>query len=164
LSASAARVVLGSLLGLLVSTSGLLADEFALRTRAESRLLALPVALGLFAHGSAHSVGSGTSSTALSRSTDSLALGAISGFAEVLGATNIALRLVAVDLARSAGSLLAVNLALRTFAYGVALSRARGVIALPSALRMASGGGTAFFHFHFTFNFQIHGSNTADQQ
>jgi hypothetical protein len=138
LVASAARVRRLSGLGLLVSARGLLANEFALGTRAESRLLALPVALGLFAHGSADGVGGSASSAALSGSADSLALGAVSGFAQILRATNVALRLIAVNLAGSAGGLLAVNLALRTLAHRVALGRARGIIALPSALRVAS--------------------------
>jgi len=76
-------------------------------------------------------------STAVSRRADSLALGAVLLLAQVLGATNIALRLVAVDLALSTLSLLAVDLALGALAYRVALSRAYGVIALPSALRVA---------------------------
>jgi len=149
LEKSSLHVLLGALaaslgdsgVGLLVSTGGLLADELTLRTRAQGRLLALPLALGILAHRSALSVRSGTGSTALSRSADSLALGAIFLLAHVLRATNIALRLVTVDLAGSAGSLLAVNLALRTLADGVALSRAYRVIALPSALRMAVSRG-----------------------
>jgi len=81
-------------------------------------------------------------STAVTRRADSLALGAVLLLAQVLGATNIALRLVAVDLALSTLSLLAVDLALGALAYRVALSRAYGVIALPSALRVA-----VTFHF-----------------
>jgi len=123
--AMAASVILGSvLLWLLVSASWLLADKFALRSGAESWLLALPVTLSLLAHGSADGIRSGTSSTALSWGTDSLALGAVSGLAEILGATNIALRLVAMDLAGGTRSLLTVNLALWTLADWVALSRA----------------------------------------
>jgi hypothetical protein len=81
-SASAARPVgMVVSLGLLVSTSRLLANQFALGARAQSGLLALPVALGLFAHGGANSLGSSASSTALSRSANSLTLGAISSFA-----------------------------------------------------------------------------------
>jgi len=139
LVASAARILLGSL-RLLVSAGGLLAHEFALGTRAQSGLLALPVALGLFAHGGADGVGSSAGSTALSGSADSLALGAVSGLAEILRATHIALWLVAVNLARSARGLLAVDLALRTFAHRVALSGAGRIVALPSALRVACSG------------------------
>jgi len=76
-------------------------------------------------------------STAVSRGADSLALGAILLLAQVLGATNITLGLVAVDLALSTLSLLTVDLALRSLAHRVALSRAYGVITLPSALGVA---------------------------
>jgi hypothetical protein len=163
--ASAARKVGVVLLRLLVSAGRLLAHQFALGTRAQSRLLALPVALGLLAHRSADGLRSGTSSTALSRSANSLALGAISCFAQVLGASHVALRLIAVDLASSARGLLTVHLALRALAHRVALSRARRIIALPSALRVASralrlrsvdggdgsgggGGRGSILHFH----------------
>jgi len=136
-----------------VSAGGLLAHQLALGARAESRLLALPVALGLLAHGGAHSVGGSASSAALGRGAHSLALGAVSGLAQILRATNIALRLVTVDLAGSAGSLLAVNLALGSLAHGVALGGARGIIALPSALRVARSS----FHFAFHLHFTLHG-------
>jgi len=124
LVARAALISLRSLSGLLGSASRLLAHEFALRTRADGRLLALPVALGLFAHRRTVGLRSGTSGTALSRSAYSFALGAVSGLAQILRATNVALRLVAVNLAGSAGSIFAVNLALRTLAHRVACSRA----------------------------------------
>jgi len=132
--------------GLLVSTGGLLAHQLALGTRAQSGLLALPLALGILAHRSADSVGSSTSSTALSRSADSLALGAILLLAHVLGATNVTLGLVTVYLAGSARSLLAVDLALGAFADRVALSRAYGVITLPTALRMAISGSLSAYN------------------
>jgi len=138
---AASKVSLDMLLGLLVSASGLLADELALGAGAESGLLALPVALGLLAHRGALGLGGSAGSTALSRSADSLALGAVSRLAEILGATNVALRLVAVDLACSARGLLAVHLALWSLAHRVAHSRARRIIALPSALRVALLGG-----------------------
>jgi len=130
-------VACSALGGLLVSASWLLAHELALGARAESRLLALPVALGLLAHGGADSVGCSACSAALGRSAHGLALGAIIRLAQILGATNIALRLVAVNLAGSARSLLAMNLALWSLAHWVALSWAARVIALPSALRVA---------------------------
>jgi hypothetical protein len=125
LVASAAVVSSLSLLSRLLGSAGrLLAHQLALRTRAHSWLLALPVALSLFAHRGAVSLRSGTSGTALSRSAYSFALGAISGLAEILRATNIALRLVTVNLAGSTGGIFAVNLALRTFAHRMACSRA----------------------------------------
>jgi len=113
------------------------AHEFALRLGASDGLLALPVALGGFAHRSTNSVGGFALSTAVSWGANSFALGAILLLAEILRATNIALRLVAVNLALSTLSLLAVNLALRTFAHWVAHSRTHWVIALPSAFRVA---------------------------
>jgi len=136
--ASAARPVGGlRLLRLLVSAGRLLAHQLTLGARAQSGLLALPVALGLLAHGGAQGLGSSACSSALGRGAHSLTLGAVSSLAQILGASDVALRLVAVNLACSAGGLLAVNLALRSLAHRVALSRARGIVALPSALRVA---------------------------
>jgi len=103
-------------------TGWLLADELALGAWAQSWLLALPVTLGLLTHRSAESVRSSASSTALSWGTDSLTLRAVSGLTHILGATDIALRLVTVDLAGSAWSLLTVNLTLWSLAHWVALS------------------------------------------
>jgi len=122
---------------LLVGAGGLVAHELTLGAGAESRLLALPLALGLLAHRSADGVGGSAGGTALSRGTHSLALGAVSLLAEVLGAANVTLGLVAVDLAGGAGGLLAVNLALRSLTYRVALSRAHWIITLPAAIRVA---------------------------
>jgi len=150
--------VLLSLLGLLGSTGRLVAYELTLRTSTESRLLALPVALGLLAHGCAVGLGCGTGSTALSRSTDSLTLGAISRLAEILGASYVALRLVAVNLACSAGGLLAVDLALRALTYRVALSGTGRVITLPSALGVASRSviPASEIHLHLELCLSLH--------
>jgi len=138
----AARTTTNSL-RLLSFTGRLITLKFTLRLRASSRLLALPVTLSFFTHRSADRFGSNTGSTAVSRRADSFALRAIVLFAHILRATNVTLGLIAVDLALSTGSLFALNLALGTFANRVALSRAHGVIALPSAL------GVAFsFSFH----------------
>jgi len=90
-------------------------------------------------------------STAVSRRADSLALGAVLLLAQVLGATNIALWLIAVNLALSTLSLLAVNLALGALAHRVAHGRADGVVALPSALRVA-----------VAFNFSLHEVRISD--
>jgi len=122
---------------LLVSTSRLLTHELTLGARAEGRLLTLPVALGLFAHGGTHGVRSGTGSTTLSGSADSLTLGAVSLLAHVLGASHVTLRLVTVNLTSSTRSLLTMNLALRSLTYRMTLSRADWIITLPSTLRMA---------------------------
>jgi len=76
-------------------------------------------------------------SAAVSRRAHSLTLRAILLLAQVLRASNVALRLVAVDLALCALGLLAVDLALWSLAHWVAHCRAHWVIALPSALRVA---------------------------
>jgi len=120
------------------------ADELALGLRASDGLLALPVALGGFAHRSADSVGCFALGTAVSRRANSFTLGAILLLAQILRATHIALRLVAVDLALRTLSLLAVDLALRALAHRVAHSGAHWVVALPSALRVA-----VTFHFSY---------------
>jgi len=114
-----------------------LAHQLAVGLGAGDGLLALPVAFGRFAHGSADGVRGLALGAAVGRRADSLALRAILLLAQILGATNIALRLVAVNLALSAFSLLAVDLALGSFADRVADSGADGVVALPSALRGA---------------------------
>jgi len=82
-----------------ISASWLLAHELTLRSWAQSRLLALPVALGLLAHGSARCLGCRARSSALGRSAHSLALGAVLSLAQILRAADIALRLIAVNLA-----------------------------------------------------------------
>jgi len=147
--ALAARVVRrGRLSGLLVSASRLLAHKLALGARAERGLLALPVALGLLAHRGADGVGCSAGRAALCRRADGLALGAVSGLAQILRAADVALRLVAVDLACSARGLLAMNLALRALAHRVALSRARRIVALPAALRVARSSLCLRLHLH----------------
>jgi len=132
-----AASALGSVLASTSVARRALADELALRLRAGDRLLALPVALGGLAHRGADGVGSLALSAAVSRGADSLALRAILLLAEILRAANIALWLVAMDLALRALSLLAVDLALRSFADWVADCWADWVIALPSALWVA---------------------------
>jgi len=134
--ARAARTTLG-LLRSLSFAGRLSALQLALGLRAGGGLTALPVALGLFAHWGAHRLRSNARSTAVGRRANSLALGAILSFAQILRAANIALRLITVNLALSASSLFALNLALGAFAHRVALGRASGVIALPATLRMA---------------------------
>lgn len=73
-------------------------------------LFVLRTALGLLAHWCADSVWCSACSTALGWCADSLALRAILRLAEILRATNVALWLIAVNLAGGAWSLLAVNL------------------------------------------------------
>jgi len=58
-------------------------------------------------------------------------------FAHVLGATNIAFGFIAVHFATSTRSLFALDLALWSLAYWVALGRAHWVVTLPSAFRVA---------------------------
>jgi len=114
-----------------------LADKLALRLGAGDGLLALPVALGGLAHRGADSVGGLALGAAVSRGADGLALGAVLLLAQILRAADVALRLVAVDLALGALGLFAVDLALRALAHRVANGRADRVVALPSALRVA---------------------------
>jgi len=151
-------VVVVTVVGLLGSALGGVANQLALRTRAESRLLALPVALGLLAHGGADGVRSNTRGTALSRSADSFTLGAVRLLAEILGAANIAMRLIAVNLALSTRSLFAMNLALGAFADRVALSRADGIIALPAA-----GGVAILLHLNLGIHLSGEDSGSEDQ-
>jgi len=115
----------------------LLALQFALWLRARGRLLAFPVAFGGLAHRRAHWLRGDAAGTAVGRRAYRLALGAVVLLAHVLRAANVALRLVAVHSAFGAGSLFALDLALRALADRVALGRAHRVVALPAALRMA---------------------------
>jgi len=136
ISAVAAASLCSVLAGTSVASRAL-ADEFALRLRAGDWLLALPVALGSLAHRGADSVGCFALSTAVGRRADSFALRAILLLAQILRAADVALRLVAMDLALSAFSLFAMYLALWSLAHRMAYSRAYGIITLPSALRVA---------------------------
>jgi len=142
------------LLGLLGSTSWLIADELTLRTSTESRLLTLPITLSLLTHGGTLSLGSSTSSSALSWGTYSLTLGAISSLTEILRASHITLRLVTMDLTGSTGGLLTVDLTLRPLTNRVALSRAGRIITLPSALRVASS--TTIISLHISIHLHLH--------
>jgi len=126
------------LLWLLGGTGRLITDELTLGSGTEGGLLALPVALSLLAHGGTLGLGGSTGSSALSRSTYGLTLGAVSSLTEVLRASNIALGLITVDLTSGTGCLLAVDLALRSLTYRVALGGASRIITLPSALRVTS--------------------------
>jgi len=136
--ALAAVAALLILLDLARGALGLLAHELALGARAQSRLLALPVALGLLAHGRAQRRWVSAASSALGWRAHRLALGAVLGLADVLRAAHVALRLVAMNLARRGSQLLTVHLALGALTHRVALRGAGGVITLPTALRMAS--------------------------
>jgi len=75
----------------------------------------------------------------VSRLADGLALGASLFLALVLGATNGAHGLLAVNGALGAGGLLALHLALGALADGVAHSRAGRIVALPLASGVALG-------------------------
>jgi len=135
-SAIAATSLVTSLTGSGV-TGGSLAHELTLGLRAGDGLLALPVTLSGLTHRSTDSIGSLTLSSAVSRRAYSLTLGAVLLLTEVLRAANIALGLVAVNLALGTLSLFTVDLALRSLTDGMADCRADWVITLPSALRMA---------------------------
>ncbi len=111
----------------------LLALQLALRLCAVGRLDTLVVASKFFADRSALGFGGFAGGVAAGRLANRLALGAAILLTEVLGATNGAGGLLAVDSARGAGRLLALHLALGALAHGVALGWAGRVIALPSA-------------------------------
>jgi len=137
LRALAAVALLGRLLGGLGLAGRLVALELALGAGAGGGLLALPVALGLLAHGGADGLRGDARGAAVGGRADGLALGAVLRLAHLLGAAHVALGLVAVHLAASASGLLALDLALGALAHGVALGGASGVVALPTALRVA---------------------------
>jgi hypothetical protein len=124
-------------LGLLAGR--LLALQLALGTRAVGGLGALAGALQLLAHGRALGFGGRAGGVALGRGANGLALGAVLLLAVVLGAADRAGGLLAVNDALSALNFLALHLALGAGAHRVAHSRASGVIALPTALRVALG-------------------------
>ena len=132
-----ARAALRSLRQL---ASSLLALELALGAGAVGGLGALVVAIEFLADRAALGLGSLASSVALSGLANGFALGATVLLAQLLGASNRANRLGAVNGALGASHLLALHLALGTSANGVANSRAGGVIALPLALGVALGG------------------------
>jgi len=122
---------------LLLLASRLLALQLALGALAVGGLDALVVALQLLAHRAALGLGGGAGGVALSRCTDSLALGAILLLAIVLGAADRAHRALAMHNALGAGGLLASHLALGARAHRVTNSRALRVIALPATLGVA---------------------------
>jgi len=118
-------------------TLGLLALQLALGARARRRLGAAPVALSLLAQRGAVGLRSNARRPALGRRANSLTLGALVLLTHVLRATDRALRLLAVHRALGAGRLLALHLTLGARAHRVALGRAHGVVALPTAFRVA---------------------------
>jgi len=126
----------------LFSTSNLFTDQFTLRLRAQSRLLALPVTLGFFTHRSTDRLRRNTGSVAFSRSTDSFTLRAISLFTQILRTANVALRLFTVNGTLSTRGFFTLHLAFRSFTDRVALSRADRVVTLPSAFRVARIGNS----------------------
>jgi len=111
--------------------------ELALRARAGRRLGTRPRARRLFAERRAVRLRSYTRRVALSRCANSLALGARRFLAHVLRAAHAALGLFAVNCAFGAGRLLALHFTFRPRTDRVTDRRARRVIALPAALRVA---------------------------
>jgi hypothetical protein len=96
-SARAAR------LGLVFNiASGLLANEFTLRTRAGGGLSARPRAFGFFAQRSAVGFRGNAGGVAFSRGANSFALGAVILFTHIFRATDRAFGLLAVDSALGA--------------------------------------------------------------
>jgi len=125
--------------------SGLLALQLALGLGAVGGLEALVLAVQFLANRAAAGFGGVASGVAASRLANGLALGAVFLLALVLGAADGADGLLAVNSALSARNFLALHLALRALAHGVADSRAGGVITLPLAsgvaLLRADGNG-----------------------
>jgi len=126
-----------ALLFVLHVASGFAALQLALGTRAGGGFGARPRARRLFAERSAVRFRGDTSGVALCRRANGLAFRARVFLAHVLGTTHRTLRLFAVDRAFGALRLLALHLALRACAHGVAHRRARRVIALPTTSRVA---------------------------
>jgi len=124
---------------------GALALKLALGLGAVGGLEAFVPANELLANGAAAGFGGRASGLAASRLADGLALGAVFLLALVLGAADGADGLLAVNSALSARDFLALHLAARALAHGVADSRAGGVITLPLAsgvaLLRADGNG-----------------------
>jgi len=111
--------------------------ELTFGARAGRRFGARPRARRLFTERRAVRFRGDTSGVALGRSADSLAFRARVFLAHVFRATNRALRLFAVHSAFGAFGLLTLHLTFRTRADRVANRRARRVVALPSAGRVA---------------------------
>jgi len=120
----------------LLLACGFLADQLTFGFRAKCGLLALPITLRLLTHRSAHWLRGDTSCVALSGGAHCLTLWTVILLAHILRATNVALGLLAVYSALSARSLLALHLTFGSLTNRVTLSRAHGIVALPSTFRM----------------------------
>jgi len=142
---------------------GLLALQLTFGTRASGGFGARPRARGLFAQRGTVGFGGNTSGVALSRGANGFTLGAVSFFTQVLGASDRAFGLLAVNSAFGAFGLLALHFAFGASADGVADGRASGVVALPSALRVAVSLLLGFqaFAFGHVKNPDLFGSNAA---
>jgi len=130
-----AWTALGLTVGLV--TSRLLALKFALGLSAVGGLDALVCAVQLLAHRGALGFGGSAGGVATCGLAHGLALGASVLLTLLLRAADGAHGTLAVDGALGTRGLLALHLALRARAHGVADSRAGGVITLPLALRVA---------------------------
>jgi len=117
--------------------SRLFALQFTLGLGTVGGLGALVLAVQLFANRSTLGFRSNASSVALSRFADGFTLGATFVFTFVLGATDGADRFGAVDSALGASDFFTLHLTLGAFTNRVTYSRARRIITLPLALRMA---------------------------
>lgn len=114
-----------------------IALQAALGLGAVLRLAARPGALGSRAGRLAHRDSGGADSLALGRQADVLAERAATSLAVLAGATHLALGALAANVARRWGQLLTTQLAVGFLALRFALSRARGAIAVPCAIREA---------------------------
>jgi hypothetical protein len=115
----------------------LVANEVALGLGAGGGLAARPCALGSRASRSAVGDSGGADSLALCGQADVLAKRATRGLAVLTGATNLALGLLATDIASSFSELLATELASGLLALWLADGRAGGGVARPLAVREA---------------------------
>jgi len=120
-------------------TFGFLALKLAFRTRAGLGFGTAPITLCLLTKRSAIGFGSDAGGSALSWGAHGFALRTVILLAHVLGTTNTAFRLLAVDGALGACSLLALHFAFWPSANWMALSWADWIITLPSTLGMTFG-------------------------
>jgi len=111
--------------------------KFALGTRASGGFSTAPVALGLLAQGGTVGFRGNAGGAALSGGTHGLTFRAVVLLTHIFGASDAALRLLAVNSAFGTFRLLALHLTFRPRANGVALSRADWVVTLPSAFGVA---------------------------
>ena len=158
-SSSVGGVGARAALSLLGFACGLLALKSTLGLLAVGGLAALPFADGIFANGRTLGFWSSAGSMALGRRADSFTLGASLFLAHIFRATNRAGRSFTVNGTFSTEGFLTAHLALGSFAYRMADSRARRIITLPFTFRMtlfSRGISTNDHHSKNNSNKQLH--------